>query len=641
MRVAIVHYHLRPGGVTRVIEATARALDALGIETAVLTGESIPGLCYDETPGPEILAARLRAAIQPAPDVWIFHNPTLGKNRDLPATIEKLAREGEAILLHIHDLAEDGRPQNFANIPDPTKLHFTAPRVHHAFINVRDHTAFLAAGLPPDRAHLLPNPIEPAAIHQPRDGDALVFYPVRGIRRKNLGEVCLLAALAPVGTRFAVSLAPENPGELPNHDFWRMFAISHDLPVLFDVVDRIAPRHGHAPDFAAWCAHATHWLSTSVAEGFGQTLAEAAARRVPLIARRLDPGFVPSDPRGLYHRITLPGEPREFSELNETSQASAIARILESPATAVQIDGHPARAWLAARLADRSAPPADPQLTAHAPDAVARRLRDILATLTDPPAALAVLLPPPLFPRKKIIAPPVARREFPRAVIFDVYGTLLDAPFGGVRPDPAADPAILSFLENDMKPEVRQSPSTALAALVAREHAQARKAGEAFPEINLVALWAELLDRPADAALARLVADIEDTWHPATPMPGVADMLRRLAAAGIPCGLLSNAQANVWQQLGPLAPAFAGDLCVFSHPFLRAKPSPALFVEIIRRLARRGIDPRDAWFIGNDPAKDIAPAKSAGFRTAIFGPLTADADLAIADWADFPAVPGK
>ena len=38
VRVAIVHYHLRPGGVTRVIEQSVAALDRLGVRVTVLTG---------------------------------------------------------------------------------------------------------------------------------------------------------------------------------------------------------------------------------------------------------------------------------------------------------------------------------------------------------------------------------------------------------------------------------------------------------------------------------------------------------------------------------------------------------------------------------------------------------------------------
>ncbi|MFU8892728.1 MAG: HAD family hydrolase [Luteolibacter sp.] len=663
MRVAIVHYHLRSGGVTRVIEETAAALTELGIEHVILA-DLVPGLGYGGETGPEALATALRAAaiatLGSAPDVWIFHNPTLGKNRDIPCVIERFAREGEAILQHIHDLAEDGRPANFSNIPDPARLHLTSPRVHHVFINARDRARFLEVGLSPDRAHHLPNPVATVGAvvrpgfsstppppqlvlkNEPTLASPLVFYPVRGIRRKNLGELCLFAALAPSGTRFAIGRAPENPEEISTHDFWRHFATTHELPVWFDVTDRLAPFPDHPADFQAWRDLSTHWITTSVAEGFGQTPAEAAASCKPLITRALDTGFMPAVARGIYHKIRIAGVCEDFADLDESAQSDAIRRASASPdfAASIEIDGHPAREWLRQQLENREPTEPDPQLTRHTPQNVAAGLLDILRSLIAHPSG-----PPEFLPQQKLAtlyrdSPPLlshprpsARREFPRAVIFDVYGTLLDAAPGGVRPCPAIDPAIINFLENNNMPSPA-APTAALAELVRREHAAS---SEAFPEIDLVAMWAELLGLPRDARTAWLVAEIEDLWHPAAPMPGAMEMLRRLADANIPCGLLSNAQANIWRQLGPLAPSFASDLCVFSHQFLRAKPSPALFEEIQSRLARRGIAPHEVWFIGNDPITDIAPAKTAGFRAALFGPArSGSADARLENWNGFP-----
>ena len=644
MRIAIVHYHLRPGGVTGVIHTTSAALRSHGVEVAVLA-DDVAGMGYGGTGDAAALAGRLRQAARRAldgpPDAWIIHNPTLGKNRDLPAAIERLARDGEAMLLHIHDLAEDGRAENFANIPDPHRLHLTGARVHHAFINARDRGRFLAAGLPAARAHLLPNPVESAPLSPPPPFPGpLVFYPVRGIRRKNLGEVCLFAALAPPGAAFAVSCAPENPLELGVHDFWRGFAFARGLPVRFDVADRLAPAPGYPAGFQTWRAVASHWITTSVAEGFGQTAAEAAACGKPVIARQLECGFAPADGRGVYPRIEIAPDAADFADLDERGQAAWIDAILTSPEAAdrLKIDGESARDWLRQRLESRDAAP-DPQLANHAPDAVARMLIGILEHLVrQQPGGLEFLpqhtLAESCTPPRGLLAHPRPdpRTAFPRAVIFDVYGTLLDAPPGGVRPDPAADPAMIKFLEN-YRIVPPASPTTALAELVRREHAAS---AEAFPEVDLVALWAELLGLPADGKTARMVAEIEDLWHPAAPMPGAAAMLRRLAMAGVPCGLLTNAQANVWRQLGELAPCFASDLCVLSHQFRRAKPSPGLFAEMTTRLARRDIVPQDVWFIGNDPANDIAPAAAAGFRTALFGPAGAAADLKLSCWDAFP-----
>ncbi|RYD18679.1 MAG: hypothetical protein EOP88_21730, partial [Verrucomicrobiaceae bacterium] len=80
MRVAIVHYHLEPGGVTSVIRVASEALTSAGVANVVLTGEQVPGLGYlTEAAGLTVdeLVKRLRAAASDAlggpPDVWHFH----------------------------------------------------------------------------------------------------------------------------------------------------------------------------------------------------------------------------------------------------------------------------------------------------------------------------------------------------------------------------------------------------------------------------------------------------------------------------------------------------------------------------------------------------------------------------------------
>ena len=99
LRVAIVHYHLRPGGVTRVIERAVQALQSREIATCVLTGEqpdpatkpaahlfAIHDLAYssDTYVSPSNLLRRLREAasrhLGAEPDLWHFHNHSLGKN---------------------------------------------------------------------------------------------------------------------------------------------------------------------------------------------------------------------------------------------------------------------------------------------------------------------------------------------------------------------------------------------------------------------------------------------------------------------------------------------------------------------------------------------------------------------------------
>ena len=101
MKVAIVHYHLEPGGVTRVIENTLEALASSehDVETVVLTGRKyagdrirkhqvVDGLDY-ATPNhavdPGLLMERMKDAARNslggAPDLWHVHNHSLGKTQ--------------------------------------------------------------------------------------------------------------------------------------------------------------------------------------------------------------------------------------------------------------------------------------------------------------------------------------------------------------------------------------------------------------------------------------------------------------------------------------------------------------------------------------------------------------------------------
>ncbi|MGB0344258.1 MAG: hypothetical protein ACPGGJ_02595, partial [Coraliomargarita sp.] len=164
LRVAIVHYHLKRGGVTRVIESTLRGLGQCpraSVHAVVLTGEipdgfpfkesarAVEGLHYSNsqahTPDSASLLQRMRDAARQAlgaePDLWHIHNHSLGKNEAMPGVVSLLAEAGEALLLQIHDFAEDGRPQNHrvnqARTEHAGNLYPLGDRVHYALINAR------------------------------------------------------------------------------------------------------------------------------------------------------------------------------------------------------------------------------------------------------------------------------------------------------------------------------------------------------------------------------------------------------------------------------------------------------------------------------------------------------------------------
>ena len=620
MRVAIIHYHLDPGGVTRVIELASSALTAAGVKHVVLAGgcgvspqalpvRVIPELGYLTTAGDltaESLTATLRATATEAlggpPDVWHFHNHSLGKNCLIPEVVARLAEAGERLVFQIHDLAEQGRPTNYQLIARHGKIYPYSLRIRYAFLNSREMALFTSAELPRESATLLPNSISPIIEHSLRRDVAatnppLLFAPVRGIRRKNLGELVLLAALASGGTRLAVSRAPRNSDALPIHDNWRKFSEKHRLPIGFDVVDRFTPAAGAASDFESWIAHATHLVTTSVSEGFGLPFLESIAQGKPLLGRdlhhlaadhsipvphRCQRILIPVDwvdltileshlattlERNfrLYHRL-LPsnqvseilanivhGEMLDFGNLPEPLQQGIVEKLADAAYRSiplVEINGStfPLKDWLAETLVHRQPTATPDQLGPWSLENYQSALSTLYHELAGQPAGVPGYLPADriltahLNPESfhfllSALEPKPAASRF-RAIIFDIYGTLLVAPPGGVKPDPLIDPVLREIIRQaGYTPPA--SPTNDLHAAVLRHHAAA---GVPFPEIDLRILWREILNLPQDTDTTSLVQATEDAWHPVSPMQGAETFIYRLAASGISLGLMSNAQ---------------------------------------------------------------------------------------------------
>lgn len=290
MKIAIVHYHLEPGGVTRVIENTLKAWADSGheVETVVLSGrkykgnqiantQEVEGLDYataEKSMDASILKDRLTEkaikSLGEMPDLWHVHNHSLGKNPALTSAVSILADEGERLLLHPHDFAEDGRPQNFKAITEVYRETYpSSPGIHYATLNNRDHS--FVSNLFADTAskvHLLANAIPQNVSEEiPTSSDAslpanFILYPVRAVRRKNLGELALLAAAYPE-KHFANSLKPTNPTFRPQFERWKAFARETELPLSYGI--------GHQVEcsFPEMVSSAEAIVTTSMAEGFG------------------------------------------------------------------------------------------------------------------------------------------------------------------------------------------------------------------------------------------------------------------------------------------------------------------------------------------------------------------------------------
>lgn len=340
MRVAIVHYHLHPGGVTRVIEHAAESLRGHDVDSVILSGEPpaddhqpplpvqvVDGLAYEghrPSSSPTQLATDLQKAARSVlgctPDLWHVHNHSLGKNLVLPNALQLLAEAGQRLLLQIHDFPEDGRPANYRSLFETVGkgdrkrlsacLYPQAGHIHYAVLNARDHGLLAAAGVPRARLHWLPNAVHrqeessqtsAPAVHDHR----FWLFPMRAIRRKNIGEFLLWSAIATPGDRFATTLAPLNPAERPRYERWRTFAQSLRLPVEFEVGSKV----GRSFPALVQSAHAL--VTTSVAEGFGMAFLEPwvagraiTGRDLPEITQQLVSAGM--DLEHLYARLDIP-----------------------------------------------------------------------------------------------------------------------------------------------------------------------------------------------------------------------------------------------------------------------------------------------------------------------------------------------
>lgn len=312
MRVAIVHYHLRTGGVSRVIELACRALlKRPDISVVVLAGDVPPyspipklvpvariaALDYQRTSVPnrtDLLHELKKNAyrlLRGAPDIWHLHNHSLGKNLALIEAIVCLAREGCAMLLQIHDFAENQRPDNYtlirvygngSAIKTGALLYPSTPRIAYALLNSRDvallrRTNFLGT------ITLLPNPALRAPIthrlHPQQLGTArLITYPCRFIQRKNIAEALLFACTLSEESQIAFAIPPHTLKENCAYQHWSSIAKRFGIPAKF-----ICSRQ----NISVWdlISASEFLLTTSLEEGFGMIFLECWLFNKPVMGR--------------------------------------------------------------------------------------------------------------------------------------------------------------------------------------------------------------------------------------------------------------------------------------------------------------------------------------------------------------------
>ena len=246
----------------------------------------------------------------------------------------------------------------------------------------------------------------------------------------------------------------------------------------------------------------------------------------------------------------------------------------------------------------------------------------------------------PLAPRPTGQPPHLPKQQGLRAVLFDIYGTLFVSASGEVGTDDDG--------------EHRDTLTEALAAVgiptggiavagdgdradaplketILAHHDRARAEGIDCPEVDIVAVWRDVLlalgldaGTLAGVDLARLAVEYEVRANPVWPMPHLADCLGRLRANGLILGIVSNAQFFTVELFPALLSqtaaeiGFDEELQFYSYQHGRAKPSGYLYDLARQSLASRGVKADEVLYVGNDMLNDVSAAAQLGFRTALF-----------------------
>jgi len=244
----------------------------------------------------------------------------------------------------------------------------------------------------------------------------------------------------------------------------------------------------------------------------------------------------------------------------------------------------------------------------------------------------------PLRPLPTGMAARPRRMEGVRAVLFDIYGTLLISGSGdvGTAMQQSRDDALLAALDSagitvGAERGADLSARDLLDIIKGRQES-AREAGKNCPEVDIRAIWKEflleknLLEDPSlidETSIEKLGLEYECRVNPVWPMPGWHECLQGLE--GFRLGIVSNAQFYTAIIMSRLLPGFPDGLgfdtqaIAYSYEILQSKPAPAIFEKPLAALDHiYGISPAETVYIGNDMLNDVWTASRFGIRTILF-----------------------
>ena len=218
-------------------------------------------------------------------------------------------------------------------------------------------------------------------------------------------------------------------------------------------------------------------------------------------------------------------------------------------------------------------------------------------------------------------------KERIRCILFDVYGTLFISGSGDISLARQQTRHIQKLKDLLSRYKIKKRPQIVLDdffTAIELEHKRLRKTGVEFPEVEIDRIWAHVLEIEELDAVRAFAVEFEMMVNPVFPMPNLERMLSGLKKLKVLMGIISNAQFftpylfNWFLNSSPEDLGFKSDLIFYSYKSGHAKPSPFMFDAAAKNLRNMDILAHSVLYIGNDMLNDIYPAKTVGFKTALF-----------------------
>jgi putative hydrolase of the HAD superfamily len=233
----------------------------------------------------------------------------------------------------------------------------------------------------------------------------------------------------------------------------------------------------------------------------------------------------------------------------------------------------------------------------------------------------------PLSPLPTSLNPKGNLKEKIKCILFDIYGTLFISGSGdiGIARQQSQPAQKLKDLLN--RYHIKRNPQIIVNdffSTIDMEHKRLKNEGVDFPEVEIDRIWMQVLDFEKQETVQDFAVEYELIVNHVFPMPNLQKMLSTCKKSKVLMGIISNAQFftpylfSWFLNSNPEALGFEPDLIFYSYISGHAKPSPFMFEAASQKLKDLGIFANSVLYIGNDMLNDILPAKTVGFKTALF-----------------------